>query len=70
MRLFILFNLVVGVIAVLAPDEGTGLTRSIEHGFGWESAARLPTASSATGARESPRGRDEERSVVRVPGPM
>ena len=35
MRFFILVGLVVGVIAVFAPDEGAGLMRSVVHGFGW-----------------------------------
>jgi hypothetical protein len=43
-RLFILGGLVVGVIAVFAPDEGAGVTRSVVHGFGWGSAARSPAA--------------------------
>jgi hypothetical protein len=34
-RLFIFVGPAVGTIAVFAPDEGTGLTRSVVHGFGW-----------------------------------
>jgi len=35
MRLFILAGLAVGAIAVFAPQQGSGLTRSEVHGFGW-----------------------------------
>jgi hypothetical protein len=55
-RLFILVRLDVDAIAVFAPDEGAALMRSVVHGFGWGSAARSPTAFSATDARASPGG--------------
>ncbi|HEY5203140.1 MAG TPA: hypothetical protein VIJ63_00880 [Roseiarcus sp.] len=35
MRLFVLVGLVVGAIAVFAPNEGDGLMKSVMHGFGW-----------------------------------
>ena len=35
MRLFVLVGLVVGAVAVFAPDQGAGLMRSVVHGFGW-----------------------------------
>jgi hypothetical protein len=34
-RLFILAGLVVGAIAVFAPEQSAGLMRSVVHGFGW-----------------------------------
>jgi hypothetical protein len=35
MRLFILAGLAVGAIAVFAPQQGSGLMRSVVHGIGW-----------------------------------
>jgi hypothetical protein len=35
MRLFIVAGLAVGAIAVFAPQQGSGLMRSVVHGFGW-----------------------------------
>ena len=35
MRLFVLVGLVVGAVAVFAPDQCAGLMRSVVHGFGW-----------------------------------
>ena len=35
MRLFILAGLTVGAIAVFEPKQGSGLMRSVVHGFGW-----------------------------------
>ena len=35
MRLFILAGLAVGAIAVFEPQQGSGLMRSVAHGFGW-----------------------------------
>ena len=34
MRLFILAGLAVGAIAVFEPPQGSGLMRSVVHGFG------------------------------------
>jgi hypothetical protein len=35
MRLFILAGLAVGAIAFFEPQQGSGLMRSVVHGFGW-----------------------------------
>ncbi len=35
MRLFILAGLAAGAIAVFAPEQGSGLMRSVAPGFGW-----------------------------------
>ncbi|HME86699.1 MAG TPA: hypothetical protein VKG91_19675 [Roseiarcus sp.] len=35
MRIIVLAGLTVGAIAVFAPEQGTGVMRSVAHGFGW-----------------------------------
>ena len=35
MRFLILAGLAAGAIAVLAPEQGAGLMRSVVYGFGW-----------------------------------
>ena len=35
MRTFVIVGLIAGAVAVLAPDPGAGLMRSVVHGFGW-----------------------------------
>jgi hypothetical protein len=35
MRTLVVVGLLAGAVAVLAPDEGAGLMRSVVHGFGW-----------------------------------
>jgi hypothetical protein len=34
-RLFVLVGLIFGTVAVLAPEQGTGLLRWVVHGLGW-----------------------------------
>ena len=35
MRTLVIVGLIAGAVAVFAPDQGTGLMRSVVHGFGW-----------------------------------
>jgi hypothetical protein len=35
MRTLVVVGLIAGAVAVLAPDQGAGLMRSVVHGFGW-----------------------------------
>ena len=35
MRTLVIVGLIAGAVAVLAPDQGAGLMRSVVHGFGW-----------------------------------
>jgi hypothetical protein len=35
MRTLVIVGLIAGAVAVFAPDQGTGLMRSVAHGFGW-----------------------------------
>ena len=35
MRTLVIVVLIAGAVAVFAPDQGTGLMRSVVHGFGW-----------------------------------
>jgi hypothetical protein len=41
MRTLVVVGLLAGAVAVFAPDEGAGLMRSVVHGLGWGSGARL-----------------------------
>ena len=43
MRTLVIVGLLAGAVAVFAPDEGAGLMRSVVHGLGWGSGARLRT---------------------------
>jgi Na+-translocating ferredoxin:NAD+ oxidoreductase RnfA subunit len=35
MRPLVIAGLIVGGVAIFAPDQGAGLMRSVVHGFGW-----------------------------------
>ena len=35
MRTLVIVGLIAGAVAVLAPDQGAELMRSVVHGFGW-----------------------------------
>ena len=35
MRIIVLLCLIAGAFAIVAPDQGAGLMRSIVQGFGW-----------------------------------
>jgi hypothetical protein len=35
MRTLVIVGLIAGAVAILAPDQGPGLMRSVVHGFGW-----------------------------------
>ena len=35
MRTLVIVGLLAGAVAILAPDQGAGLMRSVVHGFGW-----------------------------------
>jgi hypothetical protein len=36
MRTLVIVGLLAGAVAILAPDQGAGLMRSVAHGFDWE----------------------------------
>ena len=44
MRTLVIVGLIGGAVAIFAPDQGAGLMRSVVHGFGWGSGAKLLTA--------------------------
>jgi hypothetical protein len=35
MRTLVIAGLIVGGVAIFAPNQGAGLMRSVVHGFGW-----------------------------------
>jgi hypothetical protein len=41
MRTLVIVGLIAGAVAILAPDQGAGLMRSVVHGFGGGSGATL-----------------------------